>query len=191
MAFLNEIGLERLWTHILSLVGKKVDKIEGKGLSTNDYTTNEKDKLSSISAGAEVNQNAFNKINTISQTVTASVSAKNKTDAFTLKAGANIVLSTNESTGVITITGADAPEAPEASLESMGITATATELNRVAGVTSNIQEQLNVIKDDISSLAETQGVVISTTDDGKGNVTLTTSYVAVEINSNTYLAVND
>lgn len=36
----------------------KVDKIEGKGLSTNDYTTEEKNKLSSIAAGAEVNVNA-------------------------------------------------------------------------------------------------------------------------------------
>ena len=36
----------------------KVDKVEGKGLSTNDYTTEEKNKLSSIANGAEVNVNA-------------------------------------------------------------------------------------------------------------------------------------
>lgn len=33
----------------------KVDKITGKGLSTNDYTTAEKEKLAGIEAGAEVN----------------------------------------------------------------------------------------------------------------------------------------
>lgn len=33
----------------------KVDKVSGKGLSTNDYTTNEKNKLAGIEAGAEVN----------------------------------------------------------------------------------------------------------------------------------------
>lgn len=33
----------------------KVDKIEGKGLSTNDYTTEEKEKLEGIEDGAEVN----------------------------------------------------------------------------------------------------------------------------------------
>ena len=33
----------------------KVDKIAGKGLSTNDYTTNEKNKLAGIASGAEVN----------------------------------------------------------------------------------------------------------------------------------------
>lgn len=33
----------------------KVDKVSGKGLSTNDYTTAEKNKLAGIDAGAEVN----------------------------------------------------------------------------------------------------------------------------------------
>lgn len=33
----------------------KVDKVTGKGLSTNDYTTDEKTKLAGIAAGAEVN----------------------------------------------------------------------------------------------------------------------------------------
>ena len=36
-------------------VTNKVDKVTGKGLSTNDYTTTEKNKLAGISPGAEVN----------------------------------------------------------------------------------------------------------------------------------------
>ena len=36
-------------------LGNKVDKEAGKGLSTNDYTTVEKNKLSGIAAGAQVN----------------------------------------------------------------------------------------------------------------------------------------
>ena len=40
---------------IACLQTQKVDKIADKGLSTNDYTTAEKNKLSSIEAGAEVN----------------------------------------------------------------------------------------------------------------------------------------
>lgn len=36
-------------------IGKKVDKVSGKGLSTNDYTTTEKNKLKEIASGAEVN----------------------------------------------------------------------------------------------------------------------------------------
>ena len=36
-------------------VGNKVDKVDGKGLSTNDYTSEEKQKLAGIAANAEVN----------------------------------------------------------------------------------------------------------------------------------------
>lgn len=36
-------------------VANKVDKVDGKGLSTNDFTTAEKTKLAGITAGAEVN----------------------------------------------------------------------------------------------------------------------------------------
>ena len=36
----------------------KVDKVDGKGLSANDYTTTEKNKLAGIASGAEVNVNA-------------------------------------------------------------------------------------------------------------------------------------
>lgn len=38
-----------------SAIGNKVDKVSGKGLSTNDYTTTEKNKLAGIASGAEVN----------------------------------------------------------------------------------------------------------------------------------------
>lgn len=39
-------------------LAKKVDKVTGKGLSTNDYTTAEKNKLAAIADGAEVNVQA-------------------------------------------------------------------------------------------------------------------------------------
>ena len=42
-------------TQIKELDDGKVDKISGKGLSTEDYTTAEKNKLAGIEAGAEVN----------------------------------------------------------------------------------------------------------------------------------------
>lgn len=37
------------------IIAKKVDKVDGKGLSTNDYTTDEKTKLAGIATGAQVN----------------------------------------------------------------------------------------------------------------------------------------
>ena len=48
MAFLDRTGVERLWAHIISKLGEKVDAVEGKGLSTNDYTNEEKEKLAEI-----------------------------------------------------------------------------------------------------------------------------------------------
>ena len=53
MAFLDATGLERLWAHIVAKLGNKVDKEEGKGLSSNDFTTEEKTKLSNISNSAD------------------------------------------------------------------------------------------------------------------------------------------
>lgn len=52
MAILNERGLERLWSHIIAKLGGKVDKEEGMGLSSNDFTSEEKDKLAGIAEGA-------------------------------------------------------------------------------------------------------------------------------------------
>lgn len=45
---MDKKGLERLWAHIVSLVGKKVDAVEGKGLSTNDYTNEDKEQLATL-----------------------------------------------------------------------------------------------------------------------------------------------
>lgn len=48
---------------IYTALDKKVDKVSGKGLSTNDYTTAEKNKLSGIAAGSQVNVIETVKIN--------------------------------------------------------------------------------------------------------------------------------
>lgn len=48
MAFLSYNGLLYLWQKIKALLAGKVDKIDGKGLSTNDYTTAEKTKLAGL-----------------------------------------------------------------------------------------------------------------------------------------------
>lgn len=50
--YLDNAGLEKLWNLIKATF---VAKVSGKGLSTNDYTTEEKNKLAGIAAGAEVN----------------------------------------------------------------------------------------------------------------------------------------
>lgn len=48
----------------------KVDKVSGKGLSTNDYTTTEKNKLSGVASGAQVNVIETVKVNGTAQSVT-------------------------------------------------------------------------------------------------------------------------
>ena len=48
----------------------KVDKEDGKGLSTNDYTTNEKNKLSGIASGAQVNVLESVKVNGTALSIT-------------------------------------------------------------------------------------------------------------------------
>ena len=48
MAFLSYNGLLYFWHKIKALLDGKVDKIDGKGLSTNDYTTAEKNKLAGL-----------------------------------------------------------------------------------------------------------------------------------------------
>ena len=40
---------ERLWLHITSRLHNKVDKVEGKGLSSNDFTNEDKQALENIS----------------------------------------------------------------------------------------------------------------------------------------------
>lgn len=47
-------AFERMWQHITAALEEKVTKVEGKGLSTNDYTTEEKDKLASLTAFEEI-----------------------------------------------------------------------------------------------------------------------------------------
>ena len=47
----------------------KVDKVAGKGLSTNDYTTDEKNKLAGIAAGAQVNVIESVKVNGTAQSI--------------------------------------------------------------------------------------------------------------------------
>lgn len=48
---------------------EKVDKVAGKGLSTNDYTTDEKNKLAGIAAGAQVNVIESVKVNGTAQAI--------------------------------------------------------------------------------------------------------------------------
>lgn len=53
--YLDKSGLTLLISKIKAALSGKVDVVSGKGLSTNDYTSAEKQKLSGIASGAQVN----------------------------------------------------------------------------------------------------------------------------------------
>jgi hypothetical protein len=53
VTFLDKQGVERLWVHILNKLTGKVDVETGKGLSTNDFTDIDKNKLNNIAESAD------------------------------------------------------------------------------------------------------------------------------------------
>ena len=53
--YLDKTGLALVWEKIKNDLSGKVDKVDGKGLSSNDYTSTEKTKLANVASGAQVN----------------------------------------------------------------------------------------------------------------------------------------
>lgn len=84
MGYLDKAGLTRLWTHITAKLGEKVDKVDGKGLSTNDYTAAEKTKLANVS--------------TLVGSTAVSAQIDNKIEAFTI-GGTNLFRNTQHPVG--------------------------------------------------------------------------------------------
>ena len=97
------VGDTSVASQISNAVANKVDKVNGKGLSTNDYTTDEKNKLSGIATGAEVNQNAFSNVVVGSTTI----AADSKTDSLTIVAGNNITITPDVANDKLTIAATD------------------------------------------------------------------------------------
>ena len=79
-------------------INGKVSIVDGKGLSTNDYTTAEKNKLAGIASGAQVNQNAFSNIKVGNTTIAADT----KTDTLEI-AGSNVTITPDATNDKVTI----------------------------------------------------------------------------------------
>lgn len=97
------------------LFANKVDKENGKGLSSNDYTANEKTKLANIAAGAQVNVLEGIQKNGTTVTITnkiANISVPTKTSDITNDSGF--------------ITASDVPEGASASSTTPKMDGTAT-----------------------------------------------------------------
>lgn len=85
---------------IYTALGNKVDKVSGKGLSTEDFTTTLLNKLNGIADGAQKNQNAFSTVNADGTAVAASAAS----DTVNLVAGSNISISADGKTITIAAT---------------------------------------------------------------------------------------
>ena len=163
---------EKLSNNINTLLGKKVDKVDGKGLSTNDFTTAYKNKLDGIATGA-------NKyvLPTASSTVLGGIKTGYKTSgkvyALQIDSSGNGYVSVpwtdNNTTYNLASTSANGllkmldgntshfmrgdgtwayPDVNTA-LGDLGVTATAAELNYSTGLTGNIQNQINDLYDNL------------------------------------------
>ena len=112
--YLDKTGLALVWEKIKNALAGKVDKVDGKGLSTNDYTSNEKTKLSGIASGAQVNVLEGIQKNGTAVTITnkiANISVPTKTSDITNDSGF--------------ITSADVPEGAAASITTPKMNGTA------------------------------------------------------------------
>ena len=144
-------------------IDTKVDKVDGKGLSTNDYTSTEKSKLSGIATGAEVNQNAFSNVVVGSTTI----AADSKTDSLTLVAGSNVTLTPDATNDKITIAATDTKYThPSYTAKTSGLyKVTVDETGHVSAATA-------VTKADITALgipASDTNTVTTVTTTGNGN----------------------
>ncbi|MGO4543220.1 hypothetical protein AB4Z29_00270 [Paenibacillus sp. 2TAB23] len=139
----------------------KVDKVSGKQLSTEDYTAAERSKLNGVATGAEVNQNAFAKVNNIEAT--------GKTDTLTLTGGIGITVTTNPGTktATITATGTTTPGAhgsshneggsdsiPELITAKADIAALKAAQSEASTIPATIKRGLNVVNTTQASPAE-------------------------------------
>lgn len=113
--YLDETGLIYLWSKIKTLVSNSASISNGTitiGQNTitpvvdanyvhtdNNYTSNEKTKLSGIAAGAEVNQSAFSNVKVGSSTI----EADSKTDTLEIAAGGDITISADTTNDKVTI----------------------------------------------------------------------------------------
>lgn len=100
-------------TALTTTVGNKVDKVAGKQLSTEDYTTAEKDKLSGIATGATANQTDAVLLSRANHTGTQAAStisdfaeAVQDVMGATLVQGANVTIAYDDAANTITIAAA-------------------------------------------------------------------------------------
>ena len=156
----------------------KVDKVSGKQLSTNDYTTAEKNKLTGIQAGAQVNAvtsvngqtGAVTTPNTTYDVATTSanglMSSADKTKLNGVEAGAqkNSVTSVQGRTGAVTVSKSDVGLGNVDNIKQMPIS---------GGILENYREKLTTVTASGGSINLSLGNVFQHTPSGNITYTIT------------------
>ena len=136
-------------TSVNAGLSNKVDKETNKGLSTNDYTTDEKSKLKGISSGAEVNQNAYSAVKVGS----ATISAGSKTDTLNISGSGAVQVAI--SNNAITVGATDA------STSSKGVVKVGSNISVNSGTISvsanNITNALGYTPPQVNTVYEFKG----------------------------------
>lgn len=105
-SYLDLDGLRYYNNKVSGFLNNKVDKVNGKGLSTNDYTNNEQSKLSNIEANAQVNIIEAITVNGTAQTITSkNVNISVPTNNNQLTNGAGYQTSSDVNTAIGTALG--------------------------------------------------------------------------------------
>lgn len=136
--------------YVDKLAESKVDKVDGKGLSTNDFTDEEKQKLADLSESAYTlpvaSSDALGGVKSgtdITVDASGNVSVNDNSHNHSASNINSGTLSSDRLSTVPIAKGGTGATTASGVLTNLGITATATELNYVDGVTSNIQIQLD------------------------------------------------
>lgn len=151
----------------------KVDKVTGKGLSANDYTTAEKEKLAGIAAGAQVN------------TVTG-IKGSSETSYRT---GNIEITKANIGLGSVDNTADSAKTVAKAGQLTNSINLTTTDGTNTSIAVSFNGSANTAIKLPATIKATIDGAAISATKDSKGNV-ITDTYLTKTAAGTTYLGIS-
>lgn len=172
-------ALVTLLSKIKTLTDGKVDKVDGKGLSTNDFTTDEKNKL----AGIEAEANKYTLPNATSSTLGGVIVGNGLSVDDTGKVSVVAiggVQSVNNKTGVVTLTAGDVGAytkeevdtkvsklyrpcgdvATYADLPTEGVTA--GDVYNVLDTGKNYAYTVNGTWDDLGGIFDTSGLVAKT-----------------------------
>lgn len=122
-------------TTIATQIGNKVDKVSGKGLSTNDYTTTEKNKLAGIAAGATANTGTITAVKANGTSVATSGEANIPAASTSAYGVTKLSSATNSTSTTLAATASAVKAAYDLAASKTANTGTVTSVSAGTGLT--------------------------------------------------------